>query len=397
MRDDCTIDPEIYLDACATTPPLIEVVKRIYEVQQIAWGNPSSLHGPGLIASELLERSRSTIAECLNANPSEIIFTSGATESVHLGILGFARNLEPARIVLSSVEHPSVISAAEILMSIGWTISYWPVDNYGKINLEYIDELLTPPTKLVSIISAQGEVGTIQPTALIGKVCAERSIIFHTDATQSFVESLPNWSELPVDLLSASGHKFQGPKGVGILLCKKDLVSSLEHLQGGGGQEQGIRSGTEAVPLIAGLSKAIEILSHNQSLRVTSTNSTLYYVESLRERLYEYLMQIRGIRFTGDPVNRLHHHISMLLLDSRDEPLSGRAVVRQLARLGVSASSGTACSSGKLQNSSVLDAMNIPKPLQQSGLRFSLGPWLREEDIDRVPDLLCKALMMSSD
>ena len=175
---------EIYLDACATTPPRPEVIQRILEVQESVWGNPSSLHGPGLIAAELLERSRQKIASCLMASSTELVLTSGATESIHLGLLGMARSMQSGRLVISAVEHPAVLAAAQVLKREGWEVCYWPVDPLGRVKLEDLDLMLAPPTRLVSIIWGQSEVGTIQPIKTIGLACREKGIVFHTDATQ---------------------------------------------------------------------------------------------------------------------------------------------------------------------------------------------------------------------
>ncbi len=388
---------QIYLDGASTTPIRSEVLKRILQIEANCWGNPSSIHYEGIKASESLERSRKSICNILGSNISDIIFTSGSTESNHLGIIGPLKNLPPSRIVISSVEHPSVISAANILKDYGWDIAYWPVNNYGEILFDRADEFLSPPTKFVSIAWAQGEIGTIQPIAKIGKLCNERDILFHTDATQIICHKKINWNEIPVDLLSGSSHKFQGPKGIGFLLCKRDKIK-LAPLITGGGQENGYRSGTQPVSLIGGMALALELgYSHldNNSKYLFEHTRVLRYTKDL----YEQLKNIDNLRFTGHPSNRLFNHISMLVGNiTSNRPLNGSRVVMELSKYGVSASSGTACNSGKLLDSEVLKSIGLEKEWRQSGLRFTLGPWLDEHAIYQIPAILIKCIdKVSSD
>ena len=378
-----SLDKAIYLDGSATTPPRVEVINRIKDVDSNYWANPSSIHSLGIKAAEVVERSRKSISLALGASPNELIFTSGSTESIHLALLGSVRKQSPGRIVISNVEHPSVISAAEELVYKGWELAYWPVDKYGQVDLSKSEQLLSYPTKLVSIIWGQSEVGTIQPIKYIGEICKSRGIIFHTDATQILSQAFFNWSSLPVDLLSASAHKFQGPKGVGFLLCDKNIKDSFSALSGGGGQEGSLRSGTEPVSLIAGMALAIELLnstiySNNQALTEYQKVSTL--TSELRGRLG----CIKSVKFTGHPTKRLSNHISMLIGNHFGDPLPGRAIVRELSKRGIYASSGTACRAGRKTDSAILGAMNIPLQWRQSGLRFTLGSWINQEDIANI-------------
>ena len=379
----------------ATTPPRPEVIQRILEVQESVWGNPSSLHGPGLIAAELLERSRQMIASCLMASSTELILTSGATESIHLGLLGMARSMQSGRLVISAVEHPAVLAAAQVLKHEGWDVCYWPVDPLGRVKLEDLDLMLAPPTRLVSIIWGQSEVGTIQPIKTIGLACRERGIVFHTDATQVLSQGLLHWADLPIDLLSASAHKFQGPKGIGLLLLRPELIEVLQPLQGGGGQEQGLRAGTESVALVAGMAMALEHLNISRQAADVELADQVK-VQRMRDALKINLQTLPGLHFTGDPINRLPHHISMLVGSGDDQPISGRAVVRELSRLGVATSSGSACMAGQPKNSDVLQAMQIKPEWLQSGLRFSLGSWLDETQLDQIPDLLEQAMIAAA-
>jgi cysteine desulfurase len=362
------------------------------EVQQIAWGNPSSIHGPGICAAELLERSRQTTASCLMANTTDVLFTSGATESIHLALLGTARSMQPGRLVISAVEHPAVVAVAQMLNREGWEVFTWPVDALGRIKLEAVDSMLAPPTRLVSVIWGQSEVGTIQPIKTIGRACRDRGIPFHTDATQVLSQGLLDWASLPIDLLSASAHKLQGPKGIGLLLVRPEFLSSIKPLQCGGGQEQGLRAGTEPVALVAGMATALEQMKKLASDFDQSKQNQVSMVKVMRDALQKNLLTIPGLYFTGDQTNRLPHHISMLVGTAQNQPLSGRAVVRELAKLGLAASSGSACMAGQSKNSMVLEAMQVNSEWLQSGLRFSLGPWLIDEQMQDVPDLLQKAI-----
>ena len=250
----------LYLDAAASAPPTACVIAVMSEVQRSCWGNPSSLHSQGLRAAECLERSRQAIAQRLGAEPDELVFTSGATESVHLAIRGLAAGLQPGRLVISAVEHPAVEAAANALRLRGWSIAHWPVDDVGLIKLDYLEELLAPPTRLVSLIWGQSEIGTVQPIETVGCVCRDLGLPIHTDATQVLSQGLPDWHSLPVDLMSGSGHKLRGPHGIGILLRRHKEGLFLHPLQGGGGQEDGLRAGTESVALAAGLAEAFQDL-----------------------------------------------------------------------------------------------------------------------------------------
>ena len=336
---------ELYLDAAATTPPLPAALEAMQAIHERAWANPSSLHRDGLLAAEALERARLAIATLLTAAPDDLIVTSGATESVHLALLGSAAVLPAGRLVMSSVEHPAVRAAAQQLVGLGWQLEVWPVDAQGVVRLDQLERLLAPPTRLVSLIWGQSEVGALQPLIPIGQACRQRGIRFHTDATQLIPQGRINWADLPVDLLSFSAHKFQGPRGVGLLLTRDGLP--LGALQGGGGQEQGFRSGTEPVALVAGCAAAMAVLPPFDPLTRSVPPGSCAWIRPCRDQLLEQLVSLPGVRAVGpDCSARLPHHISLLIGTPDGRPLSGRAVVRQLSRAGVAASSGTACRSG---------------------------------------------------
>ena len=387
--------PEIYLDAAATTPPLANVLRRMEQVQRDAWANPSSLHGPGLIAAEALGRSRAQIAAALNAESDQLIFTSGATESVHLALLGASSQQPAGRLVISSVEHPAVEAAARVLVQRGWSLERWPVDATGVLKLDQLDRLLAPPTRMVSLIWAQSEVGTLQPLLRIGAACRERGVVIHTDATQLLPQGLIDWSSLPIDLLSFSSHKLQGPRGVGLLLHRQGVI--LQPLQGGGGQEGGHRAGTEPVALIAGLAEALQILPRYNPFKQSTPPGATPQLVHWRDRLEVQIEAIEGVKVLHwETTPRLPNHLACLITTAGGSPLPGRRLVRELSRLNVACSSGSACRSGTVQDSAVLSAMGVETALRQSLLRFSLGPWIDLEVLDQVSERLQLAIQASA-
>jgi len=303
---------DIYLDASATTPPHLDVITKLKDIQFECWGNPSSIHKVGVIAREILERSRLSIANKLKASSDEIFFTSGATESNYLSLKVLSNNLDKGRLVISSVEHPSINLIANQLLNDGWDIKYWPVDCYGIIDLDLLEEMLSPPTKLVSIIWGQSEIGSIQPINLIGMECKKRNILFHTDATQILPSGLIDFSNLNVDMLSASAHKLQGPKGIGLLMLRKCIRDLLIDDPSYGFKNGSIRSGTESVPLIAGFSTAIDLL--NEYIEVNA-NQTLFpenKVSKMTSLLKKNLVENKQLTFIGPQEERLPNNLSFL-------------------------------------------------------------------------------------
>lgn len=377
---------DIYLDAAATTPPSADVIERIRVVQADTWANPSSLHGPGIRAADCLERSRQSIASALGAERDQLTFTSGATESVHLALLGTALKRDPARLVISAVEHPAVVAAARRLERQGWQLLHWPVDGDGLIRLELLETMLAPPTQLVSMIWGQSEVGALQPVLKVAQACRQRGITFHTDATQVIPQGLIRWHDHPIDLLSLSAHKLRGPRGVGLLLHRSDSVP--DPLLGGGGQEGGIRSGTEPVALIAGMAEAMRGLPRfDPTVHPVPPGDPSVRIQ--RDRLLERLLRMDGVHLLGPELQaRLPHHISLLIGDRQGRPLSARAVVRAMARDGLACSSGSACHAGRTEDSPVLAAMGTAPAWRRSGLRLTLGTWLSDADLATVPDRL---------
>jgi cysteine desulfurase len=378
-----------YVDACATTPPSEAALKAMAEAQRLGWANPSSLHGPGLEAAELLERSRQRLAADLGCDPEELVFCSGATEAIHLALLGATASLEPGRLLISAVEHPATVAAAHELGRRGWQIVEIPVDGTGLLRLEALAELLVPPTRLVSLIWGQSEVGALQPIAAAGELCRRHGVRLHVDAVQAVGHCRFQFRDLPVDLLSCCAHKLQGPRGIGALLARQG--QQLRPLIAGGGQERGRRGGTEAVTLIAGFAAAVA-----EAVAPPPHNPGQGPLQALRDQLLGELLRLPGVRLTGpephDADRRLPHHISVLVADRSGRPLSGRGLVRAMARRGFALSSGSACSGNRgLAASPVLLAMGFGPEEAGSGLRISLGPWNRLEDLATLPQALAEA------
>lgn len=374
----------IYLDASATTPPAAAVLAEMAELQARAWANPSSLHGYGLAAAEALERSRWRCAAVLGCSPDELVFTSGGTESIHLALLGLGTTLAPGRLLISAVEHPATVAAAAQLARQGWQVRELPVDHLGRLELHALREALEPPTRLVSLIWGQSEVGTLQELETIGELCRRAGVPLHVDAVQVVGHRPVQFAALPVDLLSLAAHKLQGPRGIGALLVRRGLA--LQPLLAGGGQEGGRRAGTEPVVLAAGLARALELSQEAEPERVAG----------LRDGLLETLLGLEGVRLSGpdprrEPGQRLPHHLSVLVADRAGRPLNGRALVRELWREGYAVSSGSACSSTGTTASPVLRAMGFGEAEAASGLRLSLGPWLSLDDLVGVAPALERA------
>ena len=369
-----------YFDTSATTPPAEAVLQVMAEVQTTAWANPSSLHGPGLAASEQLERCRQSLANLLGCDADELVVTSGGTESIHLALLGAAAPLQPGRLLISAVEHPAGQAAASRLAERGWQVQTIPVNCQGLLDLNAFEELLSPPTRLVSLIWGQNEVGTLQPIEVIGALCRAAGVLLHVDAVQVLGHLPISFRDLPVDLLSGAAHKLQGPRGVGLLLLRKGVAFQGQLL--GGGQEGGRRGGTEPVVLLAGLTKALELARQVPS------------PAPLRNQLLGKLLSVPGVRLSGpDPGPwRLPHHISLLISADDGRPVAGRWLVRELARQGYATSSGSACSSSGSAASPVLLAMGYSEDEACSGIRISLGPWHTAADGEALAAALAHIL-----
>ncbi|MCX5944875.1 MAG: aminotransferase class V-fold PLP-dependent enzyme [Cyanobacteria bacterium] len=378
-------DAPLYLDACAAAPPAEPVIAAMLAAYQVAWANPSSLHGFGFAAADSLERSRQAIAAALGFPASWLTFCSGGTEASHGALLGAASRLAKGRLVISAVEHPAVQAAARQLEAQGWELAIWPVDAVGRVDLSCLERLLAPPTRLVSVIWGQSEVGTLQPIETIGAACRRAGVMFHSDAVQVVGHQLLAIEALPVDLLTFTSHKLQGPRGIGALVARPDLA--LAAWIGGGGQEAGRRGGTEAVALAAGFAAAIQLAQAR--LQAWGGRDPL---GPERDRLLAALEPLAGVAISGCRQQRLPHHLSLVLSSPSGRPLPGRKLVSGLWRRGLAVSSGTACASGRASGSPVLQAMGWTPEQAGSGLRLSLGPWLTPQQLETLPGRVSAAL-----
>jgi cysteine desulfurase len=365
---------QIYLDYCATTPCCPDAIVRMQEVLTTHWGNPSSLHSWGQRAAYQIEQARLDVASLIHAAPETIIFTSGGTEADQLALLGVAYRFEtPQHLIISSIEHPAVTETARWLHRQGWEITELPVDGLGCIQPDTLQAALRPETVLVSIIFGQSEVGTVQRIEALGKIAQEAGVLFHTDAVQVAGRMPIDVQQLPIDLLSLSSHKLYGPQGVGALYVRPGVT--LQAIGGGGGQERGLRSGTQAVAPIAGFGVAAKLAAEN----LASENLRLI---TLRDRLLAQLQDIPWLKLTGDPHHRLPHHLSFCIAKPGQHSITGHWLVKQMNLAGIAISSGSACHSGKRQPSRILKAMGYDNQLAETGIRLSLGTETTVEDVD---------------
>ena len=365
---------QIYLDYSATTPTRPEAIAIIEKTLAQQWGNPSSLHEWGNRAALVVETARIQVAGLINAVPESIIFTSGGTEADNLAIMGVARCYTvPQHIIISSVEHSAISEPAKMLENWGWEITRLGVNHQGRVNPEDLKAALRDNTVLVSVIYGQSEIGTVQPIAELGKITQIHGALFHTDAVQAAGRLPIDVQTLPVDLLSISSHKLYGGLGAGALYVRPGV--ELQPLLGGGGQENGMRSGTQAMPAIAGFGVAAELAGKELEMETGR-------LIQLRDRLFGILADVPGLIPTGDKIHRLPHHLSFYLEAADGEKISGKTLVRQLNLAGIGISAGAACNSGKLSPSPILLAMGYSQKAALGGIRLTLGKQTTAADID---------------
>jgi len=360
----------VYLDHAATTPVEPRVLEVMLPFFTAVPGNASSLHAFGQDARAAVDQARVRVAAVIGARPGEIVFTSGATEADNLAVIGvaLAQEARGRHLVTSGIEHHAVLEACRFLEGRGWTVTYVPVDGGGLIDPDDVRQALRADTALVSIMAANNEVGTLQPIAEIGRLTRERGIPFHSDATQ-MAGALPmSVGKLGVDLLSLSGHKRYGPKGVGALYVRAG--TPLARVQHGGDHERGRRGGTENVPGIVGLGAAFGIAADAMAEEVVR-------VSALRDRLIEGALAIPGARLNGARQPRLPNNVNVSF-----EGTDGQSLVIGLDLQGVAGSSGSACSAGSLDPSHVLLALGLPPELAAGAVRLTLGRHTTEADID---------------
>jgi cysteine desulfurase len=370
---------KIYLDNNATTPVLPEVYRAMKPYFGKTFGNPSSVHSFGQDARKIVENARETVAKFLKAShPEEIIFTSCGTESNNNSIKGvaFANQNKGKHIITSKIEHHAVLGPCEYLARhFGYEITRVGTDKSGIIDPDDVKKAITPKTVLISIMTANNETGNIQPVMEIGRIAQEHDVCFHTDAVQAAGKMPIDVNEIQADLLSISGHKMYAPKGIGVLYIRKG--TKIHQLMHGGSHEFGKRAGTENVPYIAGLARACEIAMNNMA----QENER---ISKLRNKLEKGLLERVQYAFVnGDPDNRLSNTTNISF-----EFVEGEGLLLSLDLAGVAVSTGSACTSGTTEPSHVLSAMGITPLRAQSSVRFSLGHFNNDEDIDKLLEIL---------
>ncbi len=367
----------IYFDYAATTPTDSEVVKAMLPYFTETFGNPSSIYSYGQEAKGAIEEARIKVADLIGAREEEIIFTSGGTEADNFAIKGIAYANEPRgnHIITSSIEHHAVGEPCKFLEKRGFRITYLPVDQYGLVDPGDVKKAITDRTILISVMHANNEVGTVEPIAEIGRIAREAGVYFHTDAVQTVGHITVNVNELGTDLLSMSAHKLYGPKGVGALYVRKGTkITPFMH---GGEQEKGRRASTENVPGIVGLGRAVELAQQEMDQEASR-------LASLRDRLIKGLLErIDHIYLNGHPQKRLPNNVNVCI-----DFIEGESMLLNLDLEGICVSTGSACTSSSLEPSHVLLAMGVAHEQAHGSLRFSLGKWNTEEDINQVLETL---------
>ena len=370
----------IYLDHNSTTPVHPTVVTAVRTSLEQQFGNASSVHSFGQDAKTVVDNARASVAALIGANPQEIVFTSGGTESDNLAIRGVAESAAPTKrlhLITSSIEHEAVLQTFKALSKKGWTTTLIPVGESGIVEPEALEAVITDDTALVSVMHANNEIGTIQPLAALADIAHRRGALFHTDAVQSVGKLKITVGELNIDLLSLSAHKFYGPKGVGALWLRRG--SRLTSTSTGGKQERNRRAGTENVPGIAGLG----IASH---LALQNTASDTVHLSTLRDKLETGILRVvPGTIVNGDPSQRVPNTTNISF-----DRIEAESLLIALDLEGVAVSTGSACSSGTLEPSHVLRAMGFSGHRAQNSIRFSLGSDNTMEEIDRVIAILPK-------
>ncbi len=367
----------IYLDYAATTPTDPDIVEAMMPYFRDTYGNPSSLHSCGRRAKTAIEQARAEVATLIMGEPDAIVFTCSGTESDNLAIKGvaFAMKDRGNHIITSRIEHHAVLESCRFLERNGFKVTYLPVDAMGMVDPEDVKRAITDKTILITIMHANNEIGTIEPIAQIGRIAREGDIPFHTDAVQTYGYLPIDVKEMCIDLLSASSHKLYGPKGVGFLY-KRDGVFILPLLSGGE-QERGLRPSTYNVPGIVGMGKAAVLARKNMK---TETQR----LKILRNKLIGGILErIDQARLNGHPVNRHPNNVNIAFGGIKAEPL-----LMSLDAKGISCSSGSACTSTSIEPSHVLESIGLEQRLARGSIRFSLGRYTTEEDIDYLLDVV---------
>lgn len=377
----------VYMDHAATTYAAPEVVEAMLPYFSEKFGNPSSVYGIGQENKAAVDEARAKVAAAINAEPNEIYFTAGGTESDNWALKGvaFANIRKGKHIITTAVEHHAVLHAAEWLQSQGFEVTYLPVDQYGMVSPADVEKAIRPDTILISVMYANNEVGTIQPIAEIGAIARAHGIYFHTDAVQAVGHVPIDVKAEHIDMLSLSGHKFYGPKGIGVLYIRRGV--RIQNLLHGGAQESRHRAGTENVAGIVGLGAAIEravAAMPEESARLTA----------MRDHMIRELLKIPASHLNGHPTQRLPNNVNITF-----EYIEGEGILLLLNMFGICASTGSACNSASLEPSHVLTAMGVPHEIAHGSVRLTLGERNTEEDVsyvlEKLPEVVGKLRSMS--
>ena len=367
----------IYMDNAATTATRPEVLEAMLPYFTQTFGNPSSIHGVGREARKAVEAARKQVADAIGAEAREVYFSAGGSESDNWAIrLGCeAMQKKGKHIITSAIEHHAVLHTCQAMEKEGFRVTYLPVDEFGMVSVADVEAAICDDTALITIMMANNEIGTLQPIKEIAEIAKAKGVLFHTDAVQAIGAIPVDVKELGVDMLSMSGHKFHGPKGIGALYVRKGIkMSNLIH---GGAQERGFRAGTENLPAIVGIGKAIE-------LAVAELPAYAAKMIKLRDRLIDGLTErIPEIRLNGHRTQRLPGNVNISI-----RYLEGESILMRLDLAGIEASSGSACTSGSLDPSHVLLAIGLPHEIAHGSLRLSLGMENTEEEVETVLDKL---------
>ncbi|VAW88655.1 Cysteine desulfurase [hydrothermal vent metagenome] len=369
-----------YLDHNATTPLDERVLEAMHPFLMKSYGNPSSVHGFGRHVRRAIDNAREQVAALVNAHPSQVIFTSGGTEANNMVFAGLAQRQTAGRALVSAIEHPSVLRGTKHLDSHQWQIETIAVDASGRVSADLLNAMIDDQTRLVSVMAANNEVGTVQDVAILSAICRDRQVIFHCDAVQAVGKIEVDFSSTQTHLMSLSSHKIYGPQGCGALVV--DKLVDMAPLMYGGGQEKKRRAGTENVAAIVGFGKAAELaaseLSHNQQ-----------HLLQLRQQLERALKTVDGVTIFAASAERLPNTVMFAV-----EGIAGETLLMALDALGFAVSSGSACESAEEGPSHVLVAMGVPFELAQTSIRISLGRGNTAQDVDNVIIALKQQIQM---
>ena len=369
----------IYLDNAASTQIHEDVLNSMLPFLKEQYGNPSSIHRYGRLTRKAIHKARKQIASLINADPAEILITSGGTESNNTALVGISSQFPSSQIITSSIEHDAILEPCKKLSLKGLHVDYLPVDSFGMIDTSDLENIISEKTSLVSVMFANNEVGTIQPIAKIAKICRENKVLFHTDAVQAVGKLPVDVKELGIDLLSISSHKLHGPKGIGALYIKDGV--KIDPIILGGGQEFRLRSGTENVASIVGFGQACEIAENNLS-------ENILFIKKLQTLLIKKVLEeIPETTFNGHSESRLYNNTHFTFLG-----VNGEDLIIKLDEYGIAASTGSACSVNTQKASHVLESMGFSLEQITGSLRLTIGIFNTENEINETVDILKKTV-----